>query len=69
MFAETEHPVCLALFTKNAKDTQVYEGSKYLGLLSEIEAKTPNNALEVDMKFNDKDGNLGLYAIDNTVKP
>lgn len=69
MFSDTEHPVCLALFTKKAHNTQIYEGNKHLGLLSEIEAKTPNNAFEVDMKFNDKNGMLGLLAIDNTVKP
>ena len=69
MFSDTEHPVCLALFTKTSQNTQIYEGDKYLGLLSEIEAKTPNNAFEFDMKFNDKNGKLGLLAIDNTLEP
>jgi hypothetical protein len=69
MFGDTEHPVCLALFTKQATETEIYEGNKYLGFLSEIEAKLPSLKQNIDMKFNDKNGNIGLFAIDNTVQP
>jgi hypothetical protein len=69
MFNDTEHPVCLALFKKKSKDVEIFEDKKYLGLLSKFEKKMPKPILEVNMKFNDKVGKLGLLAIDNTIEP
>jgi hypothetical protein len=69
MFSETEHPVCLALFNKESTDVKIYEGQNYLGILSEFEAKLPQNKNNIGMRFNEKNGNLGLIAIDNTIEP
>jgi hypothetical protein len=69
MFSDTEHPVCLALFKKKSNDVEVYEDKNFLGFLSEFEKKLPNNNKNVQMKFNDKYGKLGLIAIDNTKEP
>jgi hypothetical protein len=69
MFSETEHPVCLALFNKESTDVTIYEGQNYLGILSEFEAKLPQNKNNIEMRFNEKNGNLGLIAIDNTIEP
>ena len=69
MFSETQHPVCLALFKQKSNDVQIYEGEKYLGLLSEFQKKVPHIAKTIEMKFNDKEGQLGFIAIDNTIEP
>ena len=69
MFSDTEHPVCLALFEKKATDVKIFENAEYLGLLSEFEKKIPQSTQKIDMKFNDKNGKLGLIAIDNTIEP
>ena len=69
MFNDTEHPVCLALFNEKSQDTKCYEDNKYLGLLSELEKKKPYTTKNYNMTFNDKNGKLGLIAIDNTKEP
>ncbi len=66
MFSETEHPVCLALFKPQSSDVEIYEGTNFLGLLSDFEKKLPNPKDKFEMKFNEKGGNIGLIAIDNT---
>lgn len=69
MFNDTEHPVCLALFKKNSKQIKIYDGDNYIGLLSELERKLPKKSDSSEIKFNDKNGKLGLIAIDNTIEP
>jgi len=69
MFDDTEHPVCLALFKKNSKRIKIYDGENYIGLLSDLERKLPKNNDSSEIKFNDKNGKLGLIAIDNTIEP
>jgi len=69
MFNDTEHPVCLSLFDSSSKDIKIYENEKYLGLMSEFEKKVPNVHNDLPIKFNEKNGNLGLLAIDNTTEP
>lgn len=69
MFNDTDHPVCLALFVKNSKNVKIYEDNEYLGLLDNFEKKIPKSDKNFDIKFNDKKGSLGLFAIDNTLEP
>ncbi|MDR1008780.1 MAG: hypothetical protein LBL52_00830 [Rickettsiales bacterium] len=69
MFADTDHPVCLALFKEKSNDAKIYEGTEYLGMISQFEKKIPNSKNTMDMKFNDRFGRLGLVAIDNTTEP
>ncbi|MDR0517335.1 MAG: hypothetical protein LBH25_09865 [Fibromonadaceae bacterium] len=69
MFNDTEHPVCLALFKNASKQTKIYDGENYIGLLSELERKIPKSSDSLEMKFNDKNGKLGLIAIDNAIEP
>ena len=72
MFEDTDHPVCLAIFTKGHTFTAVYEQNNFIGFLDELESlNNPNfNPAEFDgikmAKFNAPNGNLGLIAIDNT---
>jgi hypothetical protein len=69
MFNDTEHPVCLALFKKASKQIKIYDGEIYIGLLSELEKKLPKGNDSSEIKFNDKNGKLGLIAVDNTIEP
>ena len=69
MFNDTDCPVCLALFNNSTNNTKIYEGNKYIGLLKELEKKIPNTNKNYKMIFNDKNGKLGLIAIDNTKEP
>ncbi|MDR2581220.1 MAG: hypothetical protein LBC85_09545 [Fibromonadaceae bacterium] len=69
MFNDTEHPVCLALFKNTSKEIKIYDGESYIGLLSELERKLPKNNDCSEIKFNDRNGKLGLIAIDNTIEP
>ena len=71
MFNDTEHPVCLALFKKhkeNSDDIDLYNDNKYLGKLSDLNKKLPQSNLNMDIRFNVPNGNLGLIAIDNTIE-
>ena len=69
MFEETSHPVCLALFKERSSDVLIYENKEFIGKLSELEKKLPVSVNKFQMKFNEKSGNLGLIAIDNTLEP
>ena len=72
MFNDTEHPVCLALFKEKSNDVEIYQDKEFVGLLSNLENKRQkfiNNDKNIEMKFNDKHGKLGLIAIDNTIEP
>ncbi|TXJ11599.1 hypothetical protein [Brachyspira aalborgi] len=69
MFNDTEHPVCLALFKKYSEDVDLYNDNKYLGKLSDLNKKLPKSNINMDIRFNVPNGNLGLIAIDNTIEP
>lgn len=69
MFNDTEHPVCLALFKQSSSSVKIYHNENYLGTLEEFEKSLPSTMQNIDISFNDKKGNIGLYAIDNTVEP
>ena len=73
MFNDTECPVCLALFVpentkQNVEDFLFFKGDKKIG--SFINLKKKMDELEAaekieGVRFNDKRGNIGLYAVDN----
>lgn len=69
MFNDTEHPVCLALFKKYSEDVDLYNDNKHLGKLSDLKKKLPKSNINMDIRFNVPNGNLGLIAIDNTIEP
>ena len=70
MFEDTQHPTCLALFTPTSKETLIYEGETFVGVLTELEKKIPEfSEIKTSIKFNAPEGNLGLVAIDNTTEP
>jgi len=68
MFEDTEHPVGLALFApSDTSDVRVWRNNKLLGKLSELRQHLPLPSCNRSIVFNDPKGNLGLFAIDNTV--
>lgn len=76
IFAETNHPVCLALFNKNkpeTQDTAVYRNNEYLGdlyTLNGIRARllreNPNTYIG-RIVFNDPNGLLNISCVDNSI--
>ena len=72
MFTDTGHPVGLALFQPdNCEDVIVWRDSEKVGQLSELEKARlrSSNGNNIEITFNDPDGNVGLIALDNTVEP
>ena len=68
MFADTEHPVGLALFTPEATpNVRIWRNNQFLGGLNELRKHLPQPSSNRSIVFNDPNGNLGLIAIDNTV--
>lgn len=75
VFDDTDHPVCLALFCPKKKffrwDIKIFDNSEFIGMLGHILGRGYSVAAYKKpkihaIKFNAKNGNLGLIAIDNT---
>jgi len=67
MFEDTQHPVGLALFVPSpVNDVIIYSGKQRVGLLSELQQQRPPSANSAGIQFNIPNGNLGLFALDNT---
>jgi len=74
MFTDTENPVCLALFSpQKSNSIYLYENDKYVGelysLKKQVEKILTSNGSLSTITFNNKQGNLGLRAIDGTRFP
>ncbi len=68
MFEDTEHPVGLALFTPDAMpDVRIWRNNRFLGELNDLRRHLPTPSSNRSIVFNERNGNLGLIAIDNTV--
>ncbi|MCG9129195.1 hypothetical protein JT359_16520, partial [Candidatus Poribacteria bacterium] len=68
MFKDTEHPVGLALFAPDiTSDVRVWRNNQFLGTLRELQQHLPMPSNNRSIVFNDPEGNLGLFAVDNTV--
>lgn len=67
IFADTTHPVGLALFLPKATPhIIVYSGSKRVGRLADIEKRRPHANGKRKVIFNAPNGDLGLIAVDDT---
>ena len=71
LFTDTGHPVGLALFgPEEVSDTDIWIGEEFVGSLNALESECPQPKENgVRIKFNDPRGNVGLYALDNTIEP
>ena len=70
MFGDTTHPVGLALFSPDdTREVMVWRDSELIGQLSMLERNRPPSKPEsVSVTFNVPSGNVGLIALDNTLK-
>lgn len=71
LFADTDNPVCLALFTPNTKHTSVWVNNASLGRLDDLENRynliqTSATSYQKHIRFNSHHGTLGLRGVDNT---
>ncbi len=67
LFNDTENPVCLALFGgEQSSPTKIYYDEKFIGNLTELQAKIPTPKTRKPIKFNDPNGKLGFLSFDNT---
>lgn len=67
IFHDTDFPVGLAMFTPfTNKNIPIYSANQLIGNLVEIEEQKPKIDPAYPIKFNDKNGNLGLIAVDNS---
>ncbi len=67
LFTDTDCPICVCCFDKNnTEPSHVYKDTQYLFTLDTLlnKRKNPNNSVRI--KFNAKNGNIGLRAIDGT---
>lgn len=71
-FEDTEHPVCVLIFSKNPQSPVIYKNSEKIGLWSEIFTihKRPFEMAvrKTKMDFNSRNGQLGFRAVDGTSK-
>ena len=68
-FDDTENPVCLALFGERTTDIRVYNDDRLAGTIKDLEKHIPSLNRGMPVRFNDRNGNLGLVGIDNTAGP
>ena len=71
LFPDTGHPVGLALFGPEAtEDVFVWSGGAKIGFLSRLSRLRPYPRPDgPTVRFNAAGGNVGLFALDNTVGP
>ena len=71
LFADTTHPVGLAMFApKETPDVVIWHNKIRIGKLSALESMRPTPFEGgVDVRFNQPRGNVGLIALDNTIEP
>ena len=65
MFSETDCPVCLAMFSPKSNGVEIYDDSKFIGNLSELQTSIPSSQAEYSWDFNNVDGDIGIIAVDN----
>ena len=69
MFSDTDCPVCLALFVpeNEAPDSfSIYRMNELLGTFKELSNGDIKDCLGIAWKFNDPNGEIGIWCIDNT---
>lgn len=67
MFDDTDCPVCLALFgSVNTDNFVIYSDSKEIGNYNDIKQHIINPMRTLNLSFNNPNGKIGLYGVDNT---
>jgi hypothetical protein len=67
LFGDTDAPALVACFTKQScADARIFTGNQSIGNLSEILALRESTALKHTIVFNDRNGRIGLRAVDGS---
>ncbi len=69
MFDDTDCPVCLAMFVpkdEKPESFDIYRMNDYLGTYSELKNGDVPDGLGIEWTFNDPNGEIGIWCIDNT---
>lgn len=70
MFDDTECPVCLALFNPpkllTENNFKIYIENEFIGNYQDIKQSLKNPSYNLDFDFNNPNGEVGLFAVDNT---
>lgn len=69
LFSDTECPVCICCFDKNhSSNFDIFKNDLFLMDYNELKARIEkfNSSCNVDIRFNDLNGNLGLRGVDTT---
>lgn len=78
MFDDTDCPVCLAFFIPEKqkqelfdikKDFHIYHENDFVGNYIEVKNKLITTEETIKLQFNNKEGQIGLMAIDGTKEP
>lgn len=70
MFTDTTMPTCLALWSPSATTSEYWVGDRYVGELKALESDCQWNSESASrIRFNVVDGNIGIWAIDDTRGP
>jgi len=70
MFADTTMPTCLALWAPHSTTTEYWVGDRYIGELRKLESVCHwDSETTRRIRFNVVDGNIGIWAIDDTRGP
>lgn len=70
MFTDTTMPTCLALWSPYPTTTEYWVGDRYVGELKALESNCQWNSESAPrIRFNVIDGNIGIWAIDDTRGP
>ena len=65
MFADTDHPVCLALFGPSGGNPDLWMGNTRVGRMDDLAQHLPAPSHRYEWTFNDPQGLVGLYALDS----
>jgi len=69
LFAHTESPTCMAMFTRDKTDPKLYHNNKFIGTLGELSKYYPKPKKEHNIIFSVKNGNIGVSAYDDSRHP
>lgn len=70
VFSDTENPVCMALFGPGkSRDVEIYYDGRPVGTYNQLERHLPKEEPDMSIRFNARNGKLGLVCIDNTIEP
>lgn len=69
MFADTEHPVCLALFGPTGGNPELWMGNTRVGTMQGLAPYRPYSNQRKKWRFNDPQGLIGLHALDTPKGP